>query len=216
MKREKPHRTQVMTCTRIQPDDWAMMKQEAPQKIFVWDMQGNYQDYAFPNPIYGHFLGGMEVKGKNIREVLEPQAVALLLEAMQYTTTRVKPVRVNLMLFGSQSAYQSVVCLFPFSEHIMGWINDYPIAEAPYLPMHVNSGTPANRQNKNNTLSICTSREREVCVFLCEGKTNTEIAYQLQLSERAVRFHLENLFRKYRVSSRLQLVQYVSDLLLSK
>lgn len=187
------------------------MSQGAPQKIFVWDKQGNYLDCAFPNPLYGHFLGGQGLKGKNVRDVLDPQATSQLLEAMHRTMKSGKPVQINLALVASPSAYKTVVCLFPFSEHIMGWINDYPLAED--VPKLLRSTTAARRHTNANPLIACSAREREVCALLCEGKANAEIACQIHVSERTVRFHLENLFRKCQVSSRVQLAHYASDLL---
>ena len=214
MKRGKLQAAQSSFSSLIQHGDWAMISQGVPQKMFIWDKQGNYNDCVFPNPIYGHFLGGEKVKGKNVRDVLEPQAVTQLLEAMKQTTRSRKPVQVNLVLFGSPSSYQTIVCLFPFSNQIMGWVNDYPIAETPCAPADMRPRTPARSRKYNNTSITCSAREREVCVLLCKGKSNAEMAHQLQVSERTVRFHLENLFRKCQVSSRFQLAQCAPSLLL--
>lgn len=189
-----------------------MMNQEAPQKIFIWNEQGYYKDCAFPDPIYGHFLGGQEVKGRNVYDVLETPSAAQLLEAIQQTRKSGSPKQVNLALFGGHSPYHTLVRLFPFSEHIMGWINDYPLTETLEAPLLVRPTTPSGSPKHYDTLITYSPREREVCGLICEGKSNTEIAHRLQISERTVRFHLENLFRKFQVSSRLQLAHRVSSL----
>lgn len=51
-----------------------------------------------------------------------------------------------------------------------------------------------------------TAKETEVVKWLFEGKSNWEISCILQMSERAVRFHLDNLYRKLGVESRFYVV----------
>jgi DNA-binding CsgD family transcriptional regulator len=51
-----------------------------------------------------------------------------------------------------------------------------------------------------------TKKEAEVVKWLCEGKTNWEISIILHMSERTVRFHLDNLYRKLGVQSRFSVV----------
>jgi len=46
-----------------------------------------------------------------------------------------------------------------------------------------------------------------VLSYLADGSTNKEIARALRLSESAVKFHLRNLFRKLKVSSRAALLE---------
>jgi DNA-binding CsgD family transcriptional regulator len=49
-------------------------------------------------------------------------------------------------------------------------------------------------------------REWEVAKLLLEGKSNKLIASSLRISERTVEFHLKNIFTKYQVSSRVELI----------
>lgn len=56
---------------------------------------------------------------------------------------------------------------------------------------------------RSNQLS---KREWDVVNLLLEGKSNKLIASSLHISERTVEFHLKNIFAKYRVSSRMELV----------
>ena len=51
-----------------------------------------------------------------------------------------------------------------------------------------------------------TPRELEVLEEVAVGLRNVEIAAQLHVTERTVRFHLDNLFRKFRVGSRTELI----------
>src|SRR6516162_612591 len=49
-------------------------------------------------------------------------------------------------------------------------------------------------------------RQTEVLEGLNEGLANKEIANKLNISERAVKFHVSNLFTKFKVNSRIQLM----------
>ena len=50
-----------------------------------------------------------------------------------------------------------------------------------------------------------TPREEEVAAILVEGKSNKEIASELQIGVRTVRFHVSNLLEKFQVSTRGEL-----------
>ena len=56
---------------------------------------------------------------------------------------------------------------------------------------------------QSNQLS---DREKEVVKLLLEGKSNKLIASALGISDRTVEFHLKNIYAKYQVSSRMELV----------
>ncbi|MGE7998293.1 response regulator transcription factor [Lysinibacillus sp. NPDC093190] len=50
-----------------------------------------------------------------------------------------------------------------------------------------------------------TQREKELLMYLCKGFKNGEIASFLYVSENTVKKHLQNLYRKFQVTSRTQL-----------
>jgi len=54
-------------------------------------------------------------------------------------------------------------------------------------------------------------REREILALICEAKSNPEIAAELNLSERTVRNHASNLFKKIGVKSRAEAILYLHD-----
>jgi DNA-binding CsgD family transcriptional regulator len=54
-----------------------------------------------------------------------------------------------------------------------------------------------------NKLSV---RERDVVELLLEGNSNKLIASSLDISESTVEFHLKNIYAKYQVSSRVELI----------
>jgi DNA-binding CsgD family transcriptional regulator/uncharacterized membrane protein YhaH (DUF805 family) len=50
------------------------------------------------------------------------------------------------------------------------------------------------------------NREREVVQLLLQGQSNKQIASSLTISERTVEFHLSNIYNKFGVSSRVELI----------
>src|SRR5512138_3836533 len=49
-------------------------------------------------------------------------------------------------------------------------------------------------------------RETEVLELLLEGKSNKQIAGSLDISIRTVEFHLKNIYAKFQVTSRIELI----------
>jgi DNA-binding NarL/FixJ family response regulator len=56
------------------------------------------------------------------------------------------------------------------------------------------------------TLDPLTGREEEVLVLILSGKSNREIAQALFISESTVKTHVGNIFSKYDVGSRAELI----------
>lgn len=55
------------------------------------------------------------------------------------------------------------------------------------------------------------NREQDVVRLLLEGKSNKLIAASLGISERTIEFHLKNIFNKYQVGSRVELILKLGD-----
>lgn len=53
-----------------------------------------------------------------------------------------------------------------------------------------------------------TGREQEIVAWTVQGMTNKEIAAYLGISEKTVKTHLQNVFRKLKVGRRIQLVRF--------
>lgn len=61
-----------------------------------------------------------------------------------------------------------------------------------------------NKEEEDEQLEKLTKREVEVLILLSEGLFNKEIAYKLNISERTVKNHISNIFKKINVSDRTQ------------
>ncbi|MBL8049634.1 MAG: response regulator transcription factor [Anaerolineales bacterium] len=55
-----------------------------------------------------------------------------------------------------------------------------------------------------------TPREQEVTALLCLGYSNKEIAVRMGVTEAAVKFHLRNVYSKFRVKNRSKLRQILA------
>lgn len=69
-----------------------------------------------------------------------------------------------------------------------------------------------NDKQQERRSGILTSREEEVLHFLSKGFTNKEIANKLFISEKTVKSHLNQIFKKFNVGRRLEAVLYALKL----
>ena len=67
-------------------------------------------------------------------------------------------------------------------------------------------GTAQPRQTRRNSSTELSRREQEVLVGLREKLPNKEVAGRLHISERTVKFHVSNLFAKFGVRRRADLI----------
>ncbi|BCK01908.1 response regulator [Anaerocolumna chitinilytica] len=64
------------------------------------------------------------------------------------------------------------------------------------------------KEDITSSESLLTKREMEVLKLITEGLFNKEIAYNLSISEKTVKNHVSNIFRKISVSDRTQAAVY--------
>ena len=60
-------------------------------------------------------------------------------------------------------------------------------------------------------LEALTGREKEIALAVADGKSNRQIADQLQITEPTVKTHLTHIFRKLEVQDRVGLVLYITQ-----
>lgn len=68
--------------------------------------------------------------------------------------------------------------------------------------------SPEDAGNKDTSMDKLTPREQEVLMLLVEGNGTNEIANLLSISPNTVRNHLQSIFQKFRVHSRLEAVTH--------
>ena len=85
---------------------------------------------------------------------------------------------------------------------------------AMLLKNHVYLSAYANMNEKQQSAIICqlkpidplTERENEVLALILDGRTNKEIAAAMFIGESTVKFHVSNIFSKYDVGGRAELI----------
>lgn len=61
---------------------------------------------------------------------------------------------------------------------------------------------------KTSTTQTLTPREEEILTWLVKGDSNKEIARELDISESTVKVHVQNILKKFNVSSRVEAAVY--------
>ena len=83
-----------------------------------------------------------------------------------------------------------------------------PLVE--YFGYHVHLAllrtAPKNPQSTDHCVKQLTLREMNILNWVKNGKTNSEIAQIMGITERTIRFHVESIFSKLDVTSRSQAV----------
>src|SRR3546814_10887923 len=104
------------------------------------------------------------------------------------------------------SAWSSDVCSTDLAdnhvllEHEPAW---HQFSEAV---LEFTGQSPSGETADAALLSNLTGRERVALALLCEGRSNAQIAWQLGISEKTVRNHVTNLYRKLGVHSRAEAI----------
>ena len=67
------------------------------------------------------------------------------------------------------------------------------------------AASPSNEKDEG-LIEDLTSRELEVLSLLAEGLANKQIAYELEISEHTVKFHISSIYTKLGVTNRTEAV----------
>lgn len=179
----------------------------SPHKIFLWDRQGIYLDHSYPNPLFGHFLSTPTLIGRKVTEVLPHPASETVFSQIQRTATQ-QSTGLSFIELPLQGKLHTVMIRFvPLQQYVLGLVNDFPFTNGS---ISRNTLTALATEEETDLLHHphLTARERQVVSWVRKGKTNWEIGKILGIAERTVRFHLENIFHKMKVSSRMQVAAY--------
>ena len=85
------------------------------------------------------------------------------------------------------------------------WVSRHEIVELVQNLRMMNDQMAQSEGKETNTLS---SRELQIVEAIESGCTNREIAQELRLSERTVKYHLTNIFSKCGVAGRMELARH--------
>jgi DNA-binding NarL/FixJ family response regulator len=99
------------------------------------------------------------------------------------------------------------------SEHVVDAIRSvakgHSVIHPSMTKKFLNFGTENNEvREEPSKESLLTEREKEVLLCLVQGMNNKEIAQSLFISDKTVKIHVSNIFRKLDVKSRSQVVIY--------
>lgn len=83
--------------------------------------------------------------------------------------------------------------------------------DTKYLPV-AHHRQPAEEAETPSVIKGLSQREREVLEGLCQGKSNKEIARDLDLREPTIKLHVQTLSRKLGAKNRVQAVITAQDL----
>ena len=185
-----------------------------PHKIFLWNERGQYVDFSFPNPIFGHCGDPKRLKGISVIEVFPNQLGQTLLQKIVYTLTSQKP---NLLTIDlperKRQPYKALIRLFPLGMHVLGLVNDLPQFDIPSLAAAPFYTTPVPRRHKGDSNHPLTYREQQIMQLVGQNLSNETIANELYISPRTVKYHLINIYKKLGVASRTNLQAVASCLL---
>lgn len=111
---------------------------------------------------------------------------------------------------GQQNNEGTLGSLFSFAGEDMG---EHPrhMAILAHLMPHLHIGLMRTAFATSDSRSLLSVREREVLQWMIEGKTNWEASRILGISERTVKFHVQNILAKLQSSTRGQAIAHVLE-----
>ena len=87
---------------------------------------------------------------------------------------------------------------------LQGVHHGQPYVSATLATMLLKKEVPARAAPPRDNFSTLTDRDKQILAHLAEGLTNRQIAARLGLTVKIVKRHLSSVFRKLRVSNRVQ------------
>lgn len=132
-----------------------------------------------------------------VMEVIKAGAVGYLL----------KDIEAGMLVTAIRTVYEGESFIYPtLAKKLFGQISrEHEQSQEAARKLEKQKEEKEDRDDKEERLSY---REIEVLVMVCKGLSNQEAAKQLFLSEKTVKNHLTNIFRKIGVNDRTQAVLY--------
>jgi DNA-binding NarL/FixJ family response regulator len=159
--------------------------------LFWWSILGEILDYTEnPSTVLGIGLSA------NVLGVLSGGVIGMLVMSAQRLSAEITVIALTVVCI-------SLLILPLLNRHLTLLLKSHA-----YLTIYDTMGK--NQQtallSKTEALSPLTIREQEVVQLLLSGKSNHEIAVALCITENTVKTHVRNIYAKYAVSSRAELL----------
>ena len=91
------------------------------------------------------------------------------------------------------------------------WVNNQPVADVQHILEDLAVAVERERPEPSPKLKLLSPKEAQIVRFIVEGRTNKDIAGELNTSEQVVKNHLGKIFDKLGVFNRLELALYALD-----
>jgi DNA-binding CsgD family transcriptional regulator len=159
--------------------------------LFWWSILGEMLDYS-DNPARTFGIG----LSANVFGVLCGGVLGIIVTSIGLPCAEIAVIALTVVCI-------TLVMLPPLNHQLVLLLKSHAYLTA-YDNMSESQQTDVVRQIK--TLDPLTVREQEVLHLILSGKSNREIAGALFISENTVKTHARNIFSKYDVSSRAELI----------
>lgn len=159
--------------------------------LFWWSILGEMLDYS-DNPAYTFGIG----LSTNVFGVLCGGVLGMTLTSIGLPSAEVAVIALTVVCL-------TLVMLPPLNRQLVLLLKNHT-----YLTAYDNMNQSRQRDIvcQIKTLDPLTPREQEVLQLILSGKSNREIAGALFISESTVKTHVRNIFSKYDVGSRAELI----------
>lgn len=149
-------------------------------------------------------------------ELLQTHSIALLLVEAALLVEHVQlnllksllkkcpQLRVILLTSGNQPFLQAKIDLLDIDHTMTKTIATGELLECISKVLHKN----IHQSESLSYLEDLTPRELEILEWLVKGDSNKEIARELSISESTVKVHVQNILKKFKVSSRVEAAVY--------
>ncbi|MGI6227618.1 MAG: LuxR C-terminal-related transcriptional regulator [Peptococcales bacterium] len=159
--------------------------------LFWWSIIGEMLEYTEnPAKIFGIGLSA------NVFGVLSGGALGMTITSIQVPSANVAVIALTVLCV-------TLIMLPPLNQQLVMLLKNHTYL-ATYDRMSENQQT--NIMLGMKTLEELTVREQEVLQHILSGESNREIARALSISENTVKTHVRNIFSKYEVDSRAELI----------
>jgi DNA-binding CsgD family transcriptional regulator/MFS family permease len=159
--------------------------------LFWWSILGEMLDYS-DNPAQTFGIG----LSANVLGVLCGGVLGMAVTSIGLPSAEIAVIALTVVCV-------TLVMLPPLNRQLVLLLKSHAYLAA-YDNMSQSQQTDIVRQIK--TLDPLTAREQEVLQLILSGKSNREIAVALFISESTVKTHARNIFSKYDVGSRAELI----------